>query len=74
MRPACPFHRKYHTSCILGKDGGKCCGFGFVCRAVVIERDGINSVMVNESPQNWHERMLVAATVSLSASGVHTIT
>uniref|UniRef100_A0A8C1SIK9 ATP-dependent RNA helicase TDRD9 n=1 Tax=Cyprinus carpio TaxID=7962 RepID=A0A8C1SIK9_CYPCA len=36
------------------KDGGK---------------DGINSVMVNESPQNWHERMLVAATVSLSASG-----
>uniref|UniRef100_A0A8C1IR60 ATP-dependent RNA helicase TDRD9 n=1 Tax=Cyprinus carpio TaxID=7962 RepID=A0A8C1IR60_CYPCA len=38
-------------------------------RAVGIERDGINSVMVNESPQNWHERMLVAATVSLSASG-----
>uniref|UniRef100_A0A8C1IR37 ATP-dependent RNA helicase TDRD9 n=1 Tax=Cyprinus carpio TaxID=7962 RepID=A0A8C1IR37_CYPCA len=55
--------------CASRKDGGKCCGFGFVCRAVGIERDGINSVMVNESPQNWHERMLVAATVSLSASG-----
>uniref|UniRef100_A0A673GW50 ATP-dependent RNA helicase TDRD9 n=1 Tax=Sinocyclocheilus rhinocerous TaxID=307959 RepID=A0A673GW50_9TELE len=58
---------KLHTSCIPGKDGSNCCGF--VCRAVGIERDGINSVMVNESPQNWHERMLVAATVSLSASG-----
>uniref|UniRef100_A0A8C1EWJ5 ATP-dependent RNA helicase TDRD9 n=1 Tax=Cyprinus carpio carpio TaxID=630221 RepID=A0A8C1EWJ5_CYPCA len=46
--------KKFHTSCTPGKDGGK---------------DGINSVMVNESPQNWHERMLVAATVSLSASG-----
>ncbi|XP_058652261.1 ATP-dependent RNA helicase TDRD9 isoform X2 [Onychostoma macrolepis] len=38
-------------------------------RAVGIERDSINSVMVNENPQNWHERMLVAAAVSLSASG-----
>ncbi|ROL49634.1 ATP-dependent RNA helicase TDRD9 [Anabarilius grahami] len=38
-------------------------------RAVGIERDSINSVMVNEKPQDWHERMLVAATVSLSASG-----
>uniref|UniRef100_A0A8C1ISF0 ATP-dependent RNA helicase TDRD9 n=1 Tax=Cyprinus carpio TaxID=7962 RepID=A0A8C1ISF0_CYPCA len=49
-----PFQVRFHTSCTPGKDGGK---------------DGINSVMVNESPQNWHERMLVAATVSLSASG-----
>ncbi|RXN17568.1 ATP-dependent RNA helicase TDRD9 [Labeo rohita] len=38
-------------------------------RAVGIERDSINSVMVNENPQDGHERMLVAATVSLSASG-----
>ncbi|XP_052007459.1 ATP-dependent RNA helicase TDRD9 [Xyrauchen texanus] len=40
-------------------------------RTVSIERDSINSVMVNENPQDWHERMLVAAAVSLSASGSH---
>ncbi|XP_056089120.1 ATP-dependent RNA helicase TDRD9 [Rhinichthys klamathensis goyatoka] len=40
-------------------------------RAVGIERDSINSVMVNEKPQDCHERMLVAAAVSLSASGSH---
>lgn len=38
-------------------------------RSVNIERDSINCVMVNENPQDWHERMLVAASVSLSASG-----
>ncbi|KAA0718071.1 ATP-dependent RNA helicase TDRD9 [Triplophysa tibetana] len=38
-------------------------------RTISIERDSINSVMVNENPQDWHERMLVSASVSLTASG-----
>lgn len=38
-------------------------------RTVGIERNSINSVMVNENPQDWHERMLVSASVSLAASG-----
>ncbi|XP_066535114.1 ATP-dependent RNA helicase TDRD9 isoform X2 [Hoplias malabaricus] len=42
---------------------------GALCRSVVIERDSINSVLVNDHPQDSHERMLVAGSVSLSASG-----
>uniref|UniRef100_A0A8B9JYZ3 ATP-dependent RNA helicase TDRD9 n=1 Tax=Astyanax mexicanus TaxID=7994 RepID=A0A8B9JYZ3_ASTMX len=40
-----------------------------MCRSVSIERDSINSVLVNDHPQDSHERMLVAAFVSLSSSG-----
>uniref|UniRef100_A0A8B9JYT9 ATP-dependent RNA helicase TDRD9 n=1 Tax=Astyanax mexicanus TaxID=7994 RepID=A0A8B9JYT9_ASTMX len=43
--------------------------FLFVHRSVSIERDSINSVLVNDHPQDSHERMLVAAFVSLSSSG-----
>uniref|UniRef100_A0AAR2KQP2 ATP-dependent RNA helicase TDRD9 n=1 Tax=Pygocentrus nattereri TaxID=42514 RepID=A0AAR2KQP2_PYGNA len=39
------------------------------CRSVAIERDSINSVLVNDHPQDKHERMLVAGSVSLNASG-----
>ncbi|TRZ03643.1 hypothetical protein DNTS_008603 [Danionella cerebrum] len=40
-------------------------------RGVSIEKESINCVMVNEKPQDCHERMLVAANVSLNASGSH---
>ncbi|KAL6488110.1 hypothetical protein MHYP_G00047360 [Metynnis hypsauchen] len=39
------------------------------CRSVAVERDSINSVLVNDHPQDKHERMLVAGSVSLNASG-----
>ncbi|XP_062851750.1 ATP-dependent RNA helicase TDRD9 [Trichomycterus rosablanca] len=38
-------------------------------RSVAIERDSINSVLVNDNPQDGHDRMMVAGSVSLSASG-----
>uniref|UniRef100_A0AAR2J5Z4 RNA helicase n=1 Tax=Pygocentrus nattereri TaxID=42514 RepID=A0AAR2J5Z4_PYGNA len=38
-------------------------------QSVAIERDSINSVLVNDHPQDKHERMLVAGSVSLNASG-----
>ncbi|GAA6081720.1 ATP-dependent RNA helicase TDRD9 isoform X1 [Tachysurus ichikawai] len=39
-------------------------------RSVTIDRTSINSVLVNDHPQYHHDRMLVAGSVSLSASGV----
>ncbi|XP_026888009.2 ATP-dependent RNA helicase TDRD9 isoform X1 [Electrophorus electricus] len=38
-------------------------------RSVIIDRDSINSVLVNDNPQDSHERLLVAGSVSLNASG-----
>ncbi|KAI4885618.1 hypothetical protein NFI96_019060 [Prochilodus magdalenae] len=42
---------------------------GTQCRSVAVERDSINSVLVNDHPQDKHERMLVAGSVSLNSSG-----
>ncbi|KAI5108364.1 ATP-dependent RNA helicase TDRD9 [Silurus meridionalis] len=39
-------------------------------RSVAIERNGINSLLVNDHPHDPHDRMLVAGSVSVSASGV----
>ncbi|XP_034157962.2 ATP-dependent RNA helicase TDRD9 isoform X1 [Pangasianodon hypophthalmus] len=39
-------------------------------RSVAIDRNSINSVLVNDHPHDHHDRMLVAGSVSLSASGV----
>uniref|UniRef100_A0AAR2K2E3 ATP-dependent RNA helicase TDRD9 n=1 Tax=Pygocentrus nattereri TaxID=42514 RepID=A0AAR2K2E3_PYGNA len=47
---------------------GSSCLFA-IYRSVAIERDSINSVLVNDHPQDKHERMLVAGSVSLNASG-----
>ncbi|KAL0969051.1 hypothetical protein UPYG_G00222040 [Umbra pygmaea] len=38
-------------------------------RTVRIDKDSINSVALNESPQDSHQRMLVAGSVSVSANG-----
>lgn len=38
-------------------------------RSVFIEKDSINSVALNDSPQDGHQRMLVAGSVSVSATG-----
>ena len=38
-------------------------------RSVVIEKDSINSVALNETPQDSHQRVLVAGTVSVSSTG-----
>uniref|UniRef100_A0A674EMP3 ATP-dependent RNA helicase TDRD9 n=1 Tax=Salmo trutta TaxID=8032 RepID=A0A674EMP3_SALTR len=40
-----------------------------VYRSVFIEKDSINSVALNDSPQDSHQRMLVAGSVSVSATG-----
>ncbi|XP_053358332.1 ATP-dependent RNA helicase TDRD9 [Clarias gariepinus] len=40
------------------------------CRSVNIDRNSINSVLVNDRPHDQHDRMLVAGSVSLSASGL----
>ncbi|XP_058242140.1 ATP-dependent RNA helicase TDRD9 isoform X1 [Hemibagrus wyckioides] len=39
-------------------------------RSVAIDKNSINSVLVNDHPHDHHDRMLVAGSVSLSASGV----
>ncbi|XP_076841783.1 ATP-dependent RNA helicase TDRD9 [Brachyhypopomus gauderio] len=38
-------------------------------RSVILEKDSINSMVVNDNPQDSHERLLVAGSVSLSGSG-----
>uniref|UniRef100_A0A674E0Y2 ATP-dependent RNA helicase TDRD9 n=1 Tax=Salmo trutta TaxID=8032 RepID=A0A674E0Y2_SALTR len=38
-------------------------------RSVRIEKDSINSVALNDSPQDSHQRMLVAGVVSVNATG-----
>ncbi|XP_062326188.1 ATP-dependent RNA helicase TDRD9 isoform X1 [Osmerus eperlanus] len=38
-------------------------------RSVVIEKDSINSVALNETPQDSHQRVLVAGSVAVSPSG-----
>ncbi|KAG5267526.1 hypothetical protein AALO_G00222740 [Alosa alosa] len=38
-------------------------------RSVVLEKDSINQVSINENPQYTHSRMLVAGSVSVSGSG-----
>uniref|UniRef100_A0A6Q2Y8P3 ATP-dependent RNA helicase TDRD9 n=1 Tax=Esox lucius TaxID=8010 RepID=A0A6Q2Y8P3_ESOLU len=40
-------------------------------RSVLIEKDSINSVALNERPQDSHQRMLVAGSVSVSANGTY---
>ncbi|XP_060781117.1 ATP-dependent RNA helicase TDRD9 isoform X2 [Neoarius graeffei] len=40
-------------------------------RSVVIDKSSINSLLVNDHPHDHHERLLVAGSVSLSASGVY---
>ncbi|KAF4089842.1 hypothetical protein AMELA_G00042910 [Ameiurus melas] len=40
-------------------------------RSVSIDRNSINSVLVNDRPHDLHHRMLVAGSVSLSASGLY---
>ena len=38
-------------------------------RSVVIEKDSVNSAALNETPQDSHQRMLVAGSVAVSPSG-----
>ncbi|XP_033893578.3 ATP-dependent RNA helicase TDRD9-like [Acipenser ruthenus] len=38
-------------------------------RSVIIEKESINSVATNDSPEELHQRLLVAVSVSVNASG-----
>lgn len=38
-------------------------------RSVWIEKESINSVIVSDSPEDLHQRMLVAAALSVNATG-----
>ncbi|XP_004603827.1 ATP-dependent RNA helicase TDRD9 [Sorex araneus] len=38
-------------------------------RCVWIEKESINSVIISDSPENLHQRMLVAASLSVNATG-----
>lgn len=38
-------------------------------RRVRIEKESINSVIVSDSPEDVHQRMLVAASLSVDATG-----
>ncbi|XP_072283954.1 ATP-dependent RNA helicase TDRD9 [Pyxicephalus adspersus] len=38
-------------------------------RSVWIEKDSINSVMVNDAPEEVHQRMFIAASLSVNATG-----
>ncbi|XP_053535159.1 ATP-dependent RNA helicase TDRD9 isoform X1 [Ictalurus punctatus] len=40
-------------------------------RSVTVDKNSINSVLVNDHPHDLHHRMLVAGSVSLSASGLY---
>jgi ATP-dependent RNA helicase TDRD9 len=39
------------------------------CHAVRIQRDSINSVVINSEPQDKHQRMMVSAHVLLNPTG-----
>ncbi|XP_066550485.1 ATP-dependent RNA helicase TDRD9 [Amia ocellicauda] len=39
------------------------------CKSVLIEKDSINSMTVNITPEDRHQRMLAAAAVSVNSSG-----
>lgn len=51
-----------------------------LCRCVWIEKESINSVIVSDSPEDLHQRMLVAASLSVNATGewralfIHSVT
>lgn len=38
-------------------------------RSVWIEKESINSVVVNDAPEETHQRMFVAASLSVNATG-----
>ncbi|XP_056151357.1 ATP-dependent RNA helicase TDRD9 [Lampris incognitus] len=40
-------------------------------KSVYIPKESINSVVLNENPQNTHKRMLVAGTMEVNATGTH---
>lgn len=42
---------------------------GLPFRSVWIEKESINSVIVSDSPEDLHQRMLVAAALSVNATG-----
>ena len=39
------------------------------CRGVRVERDSVNSVTIDNEPQDKHERIMIAAHVGLNPSG-----
>ncbi|XP_031645059.1 ATP-dependent RNA helicase TDRD9-like [Oncorhynchus kisutch] len=56
--PSSPHKVNFHSFCNVSH-----------YRSVRIEKDSINSVALNDSPQDSHQRMLVAGGVSVSATG-----
>lgn len=55
----------YHLS--LGSESTTASGSLFRC--VWIEKESINSVIVSDTPEDLHQRMLVAASLSVNATG-----
>ena len=41
----------------------------FLFRATKIERDSVNSVALNDEPQDKHERFLVASNIGINTTG-----
>lgn len=39
------------------------------CRCVWVEKESINSVIISDAPEDLHQRMLVAASLSVNATG-----
>ncbi|XP_014066219.2 ATP-dependent RNA helicase TDRD9 isoform X2 [Salmo salar] len=56
--PSSPHKVNFHSFCNVSH-----------YRSVRIEKDSINSVALNDSPQDSHQRMLVAGVVSVNATG-----
>lgn len=48
---------------------GKSCALLLLPRCVWIEKESINSVVISDSPADLHQRMLVAASLSVNETG-----
>lgn len=49
--------------------GATACALLLLPRCVWIEKESINSVVISDSPADLHQRMLVAASLSVNETG-----
>jgi hypothetical protein len=52
--------------------GATACALLLIPRCVWIEKESINSVVISDSPADLHQRMLVAASLSVNETGNET--
>ncbi|XP_015861976.1 ATP-dependent RNA helicase TDRD9 isoform X2 [Peromyscus maniculatus bairdii] len=68
--PFNPYELKCHSLTRISKfSGATACALLLLPRCVWIEKESINSVVISDSPADLHQRMLVAASLSVNETG-----